>query len=83
MQSAIARARVGQENRLQAMAIDALSGQKERLAAYRVQAQFALATIYDRAATAARNDRAVGRAAAPAAAPIAARGPERQQVRQP
>ena len=36
------------------MAIDALNEQRERLLSYRVQAQFALATIYDRAASAAR-----------------------------
>jgi hypothetical protein len=34
--------------------VAALQDQRERLAAYRVQAQFALATIHDRAATAAR-----------------------------
>lgn len=54
MQELIAQARGQQEQRLQALAIDALKDQRERLAAYRVQAQFALATIYDRAATAAR-----------------------------
>lgn len=54
MQTLIAGARGQQEQRLQALAIDALKDQRERLAAYRVQAQFALATIYDRAATAAR-----------------------------
>jgi hypothetical protein len=37
------------------MAVAALQDQRERLAAYRVQAQFALATIYDRAAVAARS----------------------------
>ena len=55
MQEQIAVARGHQEQRLQALAIDALRDQRERLAAYRVQAQFALATIYDRAATAARS----------------------------
>jgi hypothetical protein len=54
MQRAIARATVAEEGRLQAMAMDALQEQRERLVAYRVQAQFALATIYDRAAAAAR-----------------------------
>lgn len=54
MQNLIAQARGQQEQRLQALAIDTLKDQRERLAAYRVQAQFALATIYDRAATAAR-----------------------------
>jgi hypothetical protein len=54
MQNVIAQARGQQEQQLQALAIDTLKDQRERLAAYRVQAQFALATIYDRAATAAR-----------------------------
>ena len=54
MQQSIANARGQQERQLQALAVDALREQRERLAAYRVQAQFALATIYDRAATAAR-----------------------------
>jgi hypothetical protein len=54
MQNLIAQARRQQEQRLQALAIDTLKDQRERLAAYRVQAQFALATIYDRAATSAR-----------------------------
>jgi hypothetical protein len=54
MQNLIAQARGQQEQRLQALAIDTLKDQRERLAAYRVQAQFALATIYDRAATSAR-----------------------------
>ena len=53
LQSVIASERGQQEQRLQALAIDTLRDQRERLAAYRVQAQFALATIYDRAATAA------------------------------
>jgi hypothetical protein len=54
MQRLIAQESGQQEQRLQALAIDTLRDQRERLAAYRVQAQFALATIYDRAATAAR-----------------------------
>lgn len=54
MQAALAHDRSGEERRLQAMAIDALSEQRERLQSYRVQARFALATIYDRAASAAR-----------------------------
>ena len=54
MQALIAGERGQQEQRLLALAVDALKDQRERLAAYRVQAQFALATIYDRAATAAR-----------------------------
>ena len=54
MQAALARDRANEEQRLQAMAIDALGEQRARLLSYRVQAQFALATIYDRAASAAR-----------------------------
>lgn len=54
MQQALARTRSHQEQRLVALATETLTEQRERLAAYRVQAQFALATIYDRAATAAR-----------------------------
>lgn len=54
MQQLIAQESGQEEQRLQALAIDTLRDQRDRLAAYRVQAQFALATIYDRAATAAR-----------------------------
>jgi hypothetical protein len=54
LQAALARDRATEEQRLQAMAIDALGEQRARLLSYRVQAQFALATIYDRAASAAR-----------------------------
>jgi len=54
MQQLIAQARGQQEQHLQALAVDTLREQRDRLAAYRVQAQFALATIYDRAATSAR-----------------------------
>lgn len=54
MQVALAHDRADQEQRLQALAIEVLNGQRERLLSYRVQAQFALATIYDRAASAAR-----------------------------
>lgn len=54
MQQLIAAARGEQEQQLVALAVEALKDQRERLATYRVQAQFALATIYDRAATAAR-----------------------------
>lgn len=54
LQQTIARARGDQEQQLTALAVGTLQEQRERLAAYRMQAQFALATIYDRAATAAR-----------------------------
>jgi hypothetical protein len=67
MQAVIARTRGEQQQRLVALAVDALSEQRERLATYRVQAQFALATIYDRAASAARVGQAPARE--PAAAP--------------
>ncbi len=65
MQRQIAAASGQQEQRLQALAIDTLRDQRDRLAAYRVQAQFALATIYDRAATAARVAPEPARGAAP------------------
>lgn len=54
MQLAIAQARGQQEERLQALAVETLREQRDRLVTYRVQAQFALATIYDRAAASAR-----------------------------
>ncbi len=54
MQLAIAQARREQEKNLQALAVDTLREQRDRLTTYRVQAQFALATIYDRAAASAR-----------------------------
>lgn len=67
LQAAITAAGTAQERRLQAMAIEVLDGQRERLAAYRVQAQFALATIYDRAAAVAQTSQATetARKAAP------------------
>ncbi len=48
----------GQQSRLQILAVSELEDQKDRLATYRVQARFALATIYDRAnaTTAERGD---------------------------
>lgn len=48
--SRLAELRRKQNDYLAAVAVRELEGQKERLAAYRVQARFALATIYDRAA---------------------------------
>jgi len=54
MQAAIREARGQQERQLQALAIDTLREQRDRLETYRVQAQFALATVYDRAAASAR-----------------------------
>ena len=61
MQAALARDRNAEEERLQAMAIDVLNEQRERLLSYRVQARFALATIYDRAASSARSAPVAGR----------------------
>jgi tetratricopeptide (TPR) repeat protein len=49
MQAAIDRTLESQERTLVAMAVRELDAQRERLASYRVQARFALATIYDRA----------------------------------
>lgn len=55
LRAAVDGTRLAQEARLTDMAVAALGDQRERLAAYRVQAQFALATLYDRAAVAARS----------------------------
>lgn len=49
MQAAIDDTLHRQEGTLVALAVDELQSQKERLASYRIQARFALATIYDRA----------------------------------
>ncbi|MGH8494828.1 MAG: hypothetical protein ACREVN_01685 [Gammaproteobacteria bacterium] len=48
MRLRVAHALEGQQDHLQALAIDELERQKGRLDAYTVQARFALATIYDR-----------------------------------
>ena len=45
-----------QQQQLQVLVAHEFSAQKERLATYRVQARFALATIYDRATLAASDD---------------------------
>ena len=50
MQAAIDNTRRREEGTLVALAERELESQKERLASYRVQARFALATMYDRAA---------------------------------
>lgn len=50
LQARLESARDRQNGFLEASAIHELESQQERLAAYRVQARFALATIYDRAA---------------------------------
>jgi hypothetical protein len=52
MQAAIDTTLAHQEDTLVAMAVRELGAQQERLASYRVQARFALATIYDRAGAA-------------------------------
>jgi len=49
-----------QEGVLVALAVDELHLQQERLASYRVQARFALATMFDRAATQAAASRSAG-----------------------
>jgi hypothetical protein len=60
LQAALSQDRAAEEQRLQAMAVDVLNEQRERLLSYRVQARFALATIYDRAASAVRTTPVVG-----------------------
>jgi tetratricopeptide (TPR) repeat protein len=52
MQAAIARALQRQDDALVAMAVAEFESRKQRLASYRVQARFALATMYDRASSA-------------------------------
>lgn len=49
LQESIGRARRHQEGELVALAVRELESQQQRLASYRVQARFALATLYDRA----------------------------------
>lgn len=49
VQGSVMSALGGQETALQLFAVRELEAQKERLATYRIQARFALATIYDRA----------------------------------
>ena len=62
-----------QSDYLQTVAATELAAQKERLAAYAVQARFALADIYDRAADQADS---APRTPAPAPAPVPAPAPE-------
>ena len=50
LQARLAKVRDSQNDYLEAAAVHELESQQARLAAYRVQARFALATIYDRAA---------------------------------
>ena len=49
VQGTVMAALGGQESALQLYAVRELEAQKERLTTYRIQARFALATIYDRA----------------------------------
>ncbi len=49
LQQRLAAAATRQNAYLQSLAIEALEGQKQRLATYQIQARYALATIYDRA----------------------------------
>jgi hypothetical protein len=67
-----------QSDYLQTVAASELSAQQERLAAYAVQARFALADIYDRTADQADGAAGAGAAApSPPAAPAPAPAPER------
>lgn len=52
LQERLAQAAQRQGQHLQAIAIDTLEAQKQRIATYQVQARFALASIYDRAISA-------------------------------
>jgi hypothetical protein len=65
IQTRLAAAKVRQNQYLAQIAIDELTAQRERLGAYQVQARFALAAIYDRAATPAASS-------PPASAPVPA-----------
>ncbi|HHQ14600.1 MAG TPA: tetratricopeptide repeat protein [Chromatiales bacterium] len=58
MRSTVTAALSGQQDHLQMLAVRELQQQRERLASYRVQARFALATIYDRTDATARNQEA-------------------------
>ena len=73
LQTRLAAAEQRQSAYLAQLAVHELEQQKDRLAAYQVQARFALATMYDRAASAADAARP-GRDAAPRAGADAAAG---------
>jgi chromosome segregation ATPase len=77
LQTRLAGAEKAQQAYLQQIAVAELSDQKERLDAYEVQARFALATMYDKAASAepARPTPAVPQGAAPASPPAPAPAP--------
>ncbi len=55
MRATVTAALAEQQEHLQMLAVTELEQQRERLASYRVQARFALATIYDRSDATARN----------------------------
>ncbi len=72
LQTRLAAAEERQNTYLAQLAVHELEQQKDRLAAYQAQARFALATMYDRAASA--EEAAHGKAPAPQDAPAAAPG---------
>jgi hypothetical protein len=72
LQTRLAAAEERQNSYLAQLAVHELEQQKDRLAAYQAQARFALATMYDRAASA--EEAAHGKAPAPQDAPAAAPG---------
>ncbi|MGB6488040.1 MAG: tetratricopeptide repeat protein [Steroidobacteraceae bacterium] len=69
LQVRLAAAETAQSRALADLAVADLEQQKERLQGYRVQAQFALATIYDQAAHTGGNSKASALAPGPVAAP--------------
>ncbi len=73
LQVRLAAAETAQGQALAKLAVARLEQQKERLQGYRVQAQFALATIYDQAAHAGSNSKT----AAPVPDPVASPGGSR------
>jgi len=78
LQARLADARNSQQAYLQQIAVAELSDQKDRLDAYEVQARFALATLYDKAASgdAAKPGSEAVPAPAPAPAPDSPGGPK-------
>jgi TolA-binding protein len=75
LQGRLASAEKAQQAYLQQIAVAELSDQKERLDAYEVQARFALATMYDKAASADQSKPAAP-APGPAPAPDTSGGPK-------
>ncbi|HWF98994.1 MAG TPA: tetratricopeptide repeat protein [Steroidobacteraceae bacterium] len=69
LQVRLAAAETAQSGALAALAVRSLEQRKKRLLSYRVQAQFALATIYDQAAHAGDSGAAAPDGASPAAVP--------------